>query len=218
MLLVAAVMLLAACAAPQQQGDRLSSYGTTPDVENCVRTEQEGCFEFDILIVENSSDAEVEHIKSMRSSRIDGAAELLYQAAKEGRTQLHDGCVPATVRFWGYREVPHELMREYSFESGRHVSAPLDGRSADPLHPSYATKESGPSLAYDLTVCGGKGAFQVPWEFMPPRSYVQIEIKAKTLFPESGNDDHCSIWVYNDHLDEFRDSKKTWALVAVIMA
>lgn len=185
---------------------------------DCYRSEQRGCIEFDILIVEDSSDAEVEHIKAMRSSRVDGAAELLYQAAKERRVELHEGCVPVTIRFWGYREVSHELMREYRFSAGRHVSAPLDGQNAGPLYASYPTKESGPSLAYDLTVCGGKGAFQVPWEFLPPRSYVQIEIAAKTVFPESGNDDHCSIWIYNDHLNEFRDSKKTWALVGVIMA
>ena len=138
----------------------------------CNEPEQVGCIEIDFLVVENNP--AIKEISDLVTGKREGGqvAPALYRMSKKGSVRLYDGCVLQRVWVWGANAaVPTSAMAIYD-HSGKRVSvtpARFDVTRA-PVLEDIGT----PMTAYDVNVCGGKGAIQFPWEYITRHTYMII--------------------------------------------
>jgi len=215
---VAAVVLTAACAQiGQQQGK---------GVTTCDRTEKIGCFELDFVAVKQNGTPEIQNllgsgVSGTRSafSGQKGLAMKIYQAAESGRVTYHEGCFPLILDFWkSDTAVSNKQMSVYSLNKGKpgRGNNPTP-KKVGPFHYGPEAKGVGKSVQYkDLTVCGGKGAFQVPWSFLPEGSFVKIEPLDNTIFPVRTKGKNNALYITKGEVDRARADEWEYVIVPII--
>ncbi|MCH7529930.1 hypothetical protein IIB50_02320 [Patescibacteria group bacterium] len=145
----------------------------------CTRTEQKGCIEIDLLIV--NYDSNIPQLQRLITGKSEGADEAMeiYSMVKRNKVKLYKSCVPVIMYFWNVDiSVPYSKMTEYN-SSVRAV--PVKRASGVPIPDS---KLGNPDEIFEVTVCNGMGALQVPWDYITDETYTLIcPLENTTRYP-----------------------------------
>lgn len=187
------LLLLAACAGGPggQSGPVSFGWGNSPATTaatassgtSCTVTEQEGCIELDVLIV--AYDPAVPELQELVSGDAESAelAPRIYRLVKAGRIRLYQGCLPLRNYMWRVNEsVRYEQMASYHAVPGAPPAEPL---RRNPIHSVVPTSVQLPvapgdsglgtvAAVYDHAGCGGKAAWQYPWEYITDYTYALV--------------------------------------------
>lgn len=170
--------LLAGCGSIVEMKQVESMLGGGEAVK-CSRTEQRGCIEIDLLIVRyDDSVPPISRLVSGNSDGIDEAMEI-YSMVKKNEVKLYESCVPVIIYFWNVNtNVPQSKMAEY--DSSIRPS-PVKLAFNVPIPDSEL---GNPDEIFKVTVCGGMGALQIPWNYITERTYTLIcPLEDATMYP-----------------------------------
>lgn len=208
----------------------------------CEYTEQQGCLEIDILAVHHnphvpalqqllaSGEAGTRDVSSVYGERGQVAVDI-YTAVKRGEATLASGCFKTPIRVWNAKlSVPTSRMRVYRTRPG---AAPGDSLEPSVLQGGFVRSQVeafdavtnaslGFGYEYVLEVCGGKAALQVPWEFLPPGSFVQITPLVAAEFPHRLMGNTFGLWLTPSRLDYMRQNgvqphQWEWVIVPIVL-
>ncbi len=210
----------------------------------CERTEQEGCLEIDIVAVYNNR--HVPEIQELLASGAPGEQKvsavldgdiglMIYKAAEQGRAEYYPHCFKVPIRFWRVTTpVPTSRMMEYFMPPGstsrgiapkpRKVTTPFLQTKTEIRDPRTGVS-GGYAVEYVLEVCGGKGALQVPWDFLPPGATIQIEPLEATEFPwtlkeAKAQNKKVALWLTADRINYYRQDggkkRKEYVVLPII--
>lgn len=184
----------------------------------CIQPEQVGCVEIDFLVVSyDESNAELRNL-------IDGGKEPyelgvpIYKDVKAGRTKLYPGCVRYSVFFWGVdASVSESQMAVYrdgdSFAEPEPALRALIPNNAKSVYPTLGE----PAASYEVEVCGGKGVFQVPWQYITANTYTLIcAVGTGSLYPDSDVKEQ-GVWLTGPAWNFFREEGYEWVLIPLVM-
>jgi hypothetical protein len=199
--------------------------------EQCTRSEQSGCVEFDFVAVHNT--ASVPEIQELVSSNEPGDRKVsevlggdiavhIYRAAEEGRAQYRTRCFDILIRFWNTNETPVRHMREYAMEGvsrgaprGRALTRAFRSDGIETRNPATGASY-GFDATYPLRVCGGKGALQVPWSFLAPGASIQFElVGVDAEYPHTKS--HQTLWITPAQTERMRagNTPSRWEYVII---
>lgn len=202
----------------------------------CIHTEQDGCLEIDLIAPSYSR--HVPEIQELLASDNPGQRDVtkvldgkiaveMYKGMRAGRIAAYSQCFPVILRFFGANEaVLTSRMAEYVLPEGASFSAHLSPsalrgkfrRSTVAAIDPTTNASYGHAVEYTLQVCGAKAALQVPWDFLPPGSAIQIEPQMATFFPDRvKGSTQSALWLTSSRLNYMRKDggKARWEYVLI---
>ena len=188
------------------------------DEITCSKPEQVGCVEIDFLVVSYDKDNwKLDDLVKGRVEPVDLGLPI-YKDVKSGETSLYSECVSYTVFFWGVdTSVSTDRMAVYKDGSNtaepKQVSRGEIPENARGIYPDIGE----PAASYEVEVCGGKGAIQVPWAYIGPATYALICANGEgSLYPDSDGKKE-GVWLSSKAWEFYRDEGYKWILVPLVM-